>query len=96
MSSCCQQSNKVLTIQKKFNLESFVNCLHNLVIQAFKFLHIDKNFWEVSTFFIGVNKRVTYTERAIHGCRRAQTSQNWCKNVNFSVILITFVYVVPF
>jgi hypothetical protein len=29
------------------------------------------------------------------GRGRVQMSQNWCENVNFSTILITFVYVVP-
>jgi hypothetical protein len=32
----------------------------------------------------------------IIGCRWIQTSQNWCQNINFSIIFVTFVYVVPF
>jgi hypothetical protein len=27
------------------------------------------------------------------GCKWVQMSQNWCQNINFFVILITFVYV---
>jgi hypothetical protein len=34
-------------------------------------------------------------EKAIE-CGWTQTNQNWCQNVNFFVVLITFVYVVPF
>jgi hypothetical protein len=55
--------------------------------------------WE--QFYIWLNSWINASYNGVTmvlfwmGCGWAQINQNWCQSINFSTILVTFVYVVP-